>query len=314
MNRLLRILPLILGLSGYVTASDQPVAQPVAATLRPETKVTGEGVFFEQCVTEGLSERIRLCDAPVFGQRLLLPRARIVTLLGEQQSGWILGGSDQVAVSRAARSLEEAELKAMLTAELQKSHVRHRGELEVRCLRAWTPIQVPAEVLTLKVVELPLAGITASFIVRFELRTEREVVGQWQMPLQAQIWNEVWVARSLLARGELLRDADLGKERRDVLTMREAVGASAELPDGIELASSLPQGVILMASHLRLRPLVRRGQVVEAVLQDGGLAVSLKVEALEQGAAGQVIRVRNLQSKREFRGKVANEETVHAIL
>lgn len=314
MNRLLRILPLIFGLSGRVAASDQPAAQPVAATLRPETKVTGEGVFLEQLVMEGLSERIRLCDAPAFGQRLLLPRARITTLLGEKQSGWVLSGSDQVSISRAARPLEEAELKAMLTAELQKSHVRHRGELEIRCLRAWAPIAVPTEALTLKVVELPLAGITASFIVRFELRSEREVVGQWQMPLQAQIWNEVWVARSLVARGELLRDADLGKERRDVLTMREAVGATAELPDGIELASSLPQGTILMASHLRLRPLVRRGQVVEAVLQDGGLAVSLKVEALEQGAAGQVIRVRNLQSKREFRGKVANEETVHAIL
>lgn len=314
MNRLGHIAVLALGLAWSGVAAEPSATTAEPATLRPEAQVTGEGVFLEQLVTDGMAEKVRLCDAPPFGQRLVLPRARLTALLGEKHAGRVWAGAEQVVVTRAGRALEEPELKTLLTAELQRAHVRTRGELQIRCLRPWTPASVPNEPLAVKVVELPLAGVTANFIVRFELRTEHELIGQWQMPLQAQIWNDVWVARSLVPRGELLRDADLSKERRDVMTLREAIGGSAELPEGVEVASSLPQGSVVLASHLRLRPLVRRGQIVEAVLQEGGLAVTLKVEALEHGAAGQVIRVRNLQSRREFRGKVANEETVHAIL
>ena len=60
----------------------------------------------------------------------------------------------------------------------------------------------------------------------------------------------------------------------------------------------------------RQRPVVRRGNVVEAMLEDGNLTISVKVEALEDGIPGQLVRVRNLRTQREFRGKVKNEQTV----
>jgi flagella basal body P-ring formation protein FlgA len=40
------------------------------------------------------------------------------------------------------------------------------------------------------------------------------------------------------------------------------------------------------------------------------LMITLKVEALEDGAAGQVIRVRNPISRRDLRGKVLDEQNV----
>ena len=44
------------------------------------------------------------------------------------------------------------------------------------------------------------------------------------------------------------------------------------------------------------------------------MVLTVKVEVLEDGLPGQTIRVRNLKSKREFRGKVQNEETIHVTL
>ena len=61
---------------------------------------------------------------------------------------------------------------------------------------------------------------------------------------------------------------------------------------------------------MRLRPVLHRGQIVEALVRDGTLTVSLKVEVLENGLPGQIVRVRNVQSRREFRGKVQNEQTI----
>jgi flagellar basal body P-ring formation protein FlgA len=175
-------------------------------------------------------------------------------------------------------------------------------------LRVWRPVLLPDEPLTLKVIELPNAGVSASFIVRFQLSTAREVLGTWQMPLQAKIWRDVWVAKSPLRSGQLLADADIGRERRDVLGLRDLL--PEEPRENLELVESVSAGTPLTSRSVRPKPVVHRGQMVDAQVQDGTLLISLRVEVLENGAPGQNIRVRNVQSRREFRGKVINEQTI----
>ena len=62
------------------------------------------------------------------------------------------------------------------------------------------------------------------------------------------------------------------------------------------------------------RPLIKRGQMVDAIFQDGSLKISLKVESLEDGVLGQTVRVRNPKTRHELNGKVQNEESVSITL
>jgi len=50
--------------------------------------------------------------------------------------------------------------------------------------------------------------------------------------------------------------------------------------------------------------------MVDAIARDDALMISVKAEALEDGVPGQLVRVRNVRSKREFKGKVQDEQTV----
>ena len=50
--------------------------------------------------------------------------------------------------------------------------------------------------------------------------------------------------------------------------------------------------------------------MLDAQIQSGPLTILVKVEALEDGLPGQTVRVRNIKSRREFRGKVKDEETI----
>ena len=79
----------------------------------------------------------------------------------------------------------------------------------------------------------------------------------------------------------------------------------------LELTENIPAGTTLPAHCLRQRPILRRGQTVDAVFRDGSLTISLKVETLEDGALGQTVRVRNLKTNRDLFGKIQNEETMH---
>lgn len=225
------------------------------------------------------------------------------------------GGVLLRAEEPAATTFTETDLHQALTAVLQRDHVRDLGELELTLTRRWATLTVTnTEPVSLQILELPTLGVTANFIVRFALHAGSQSLGAWQMPVTARVWRDVWIARSPLRRGQLLSETDRVRERRDVLTIRDTwSGGTADEPL-CELAESVPAGAPLLQRHVKPRTLVRRGQIIEAVARSGALVVSLKVEALEDGAAGQQVRVRNLQTKREFRGKVENEATVTVAL
>lgn len=312
-----RILRQILLRSGLTLATLLPlVGQTASLSLLPGTSVTGDGIYLEQLLSgeDGSPlPHLRVADAPALGQSLLLTRDQVAALLQKSApelatTNWT--GSAQIRVTRRTRQLGESELKELLTDVLQREHVRQRGELELAFTRPWTAVTIPDESFTLKLLDLPTSGVGASMILRFELRGTRETFGAWSAVTQARVWRDVLVAGGPLKRGQLLAESDVLRERRDLLLSREALDALPRVATALELVENVPAGVPLTARSFRVRPLVFRGQTLEALVQDGALQITTKVEALEDGLPGQFVRVRNPQSRREFRGKVQNESTI----
>lgn len=227
------------------------------------------------------------------------------------------GDSVAAALSRptVSRTVSSNELVLLLTRALQERLDPGQGRLELRLMRPWTPVNVPDEPIDLVVRELPATGLSPQFILRFELRTADRSLGTWQTAVQAHLWREVWVARTTIRRGTPLREAELVRETRDVLTLREPL-ADLDHPAPVELeaADVIPAGAPVLARALRPRPVIRRGQLADAVLQDGALRISLKVEALEDGAPGQIVRVRNPVSRRDLVGRVLDAQTIQVSL
>ena len=81
--------------------------------------------------------------------------------------------------------------------------------------------------LAVGILEPALDHISATCVLRFELRAGRRLVGVWQAPVQARLWREVLVARATLQRSHPLSETDFALERRDVLGLRNVL---AELP------------------------------------------------------------------------------------
>jgi flagella basal body P-ring formation protein FlgA len=209
--------------------------------------------------------------------------------------------------------VDESAIKDLLTSALQQEYVKERGDLELRIARPWNGLAVPDDPLMIKIVEMPSLGVAPHFICRFELLVGGESYGTFQQPLQARIWREVYVARSGLTRGQLLRDADVGLERRDILSLREFMTDAPTDDPFVELRENVQSGNVLTQRSLRLRAVVKRGRMVDALVQDDALTISVKAEVLEDGVPGQLVRLRNLRSKREFRGKVQDEQTVTVV-
>ena len=194
--------------------------------------------------------------------------------------------TNAVAAAPRPRVFDEADLLELLARTLQQDYVKDKGDLELRLARPWVSRTVPDELLAIKVLDLPRSGISSSFIIKFELRTARETLGTWQIAVQARLWREIWIARSMLKRGDLVADADLVHERRDVLALHDSLADFAAGDTTLELAEPLQAGSPLLSRSVKLRPVIHRGQTADALVQDGALSITMKVEALEDGVPG----------------------------
>jgi flagella basal body P-ring formation protein FlgA len=219
-------------------------------------------------------------------------------------------GQSQTNTAPRARMLAGSELCKLLTAKLQQQYVMGDGRLELQLMRSWDALKVPAGPLSLNILEMPNNGLSTYFLVRFELRADGHSLGNWQMPVQAHLWQKIWVARSNLSMGDSLADADVALERRDVLTLHSPLAEFTPGDASLELAESVPAGSPLLARSVKMRPVIYRGQTANAFIHDGALSITMKVEALENGAPGQIIHVRNLESGHRFCGKVLNGQTI----
>jgi flagella basal body P-ring formation protein FlgA len=298
-----------------VVAAGRVSAGSDAWELLPSVAVDASGVYLGQILNNATSTvpTLRLAPSPYWGQTNVLTREEVIQL-GRKQfpaldtTNWT--GPAQVRLTRRTRELLDFQLLELLTGALQREYLREHGELDVRLSAAWTPVSVPDEDLQLKLTQLPTDGLLPTSLIGFDLWAGKERIGSWQVAIQAKVWREVPVARSPLFRGQLLRDADVVMERRDVLSRHEAyVDLSAADPSA-ELCENVAVGQPVVQHCLRLRPIIRRGQIVDAVYQEGSLRISLKVETLEEGAAGQIVRVRNPHTHRDLYGKIQNEDTI----
>jgi flagella basal body P-ring formation protein FlgA len=301
-----------LGLVQFAGADEADVWQ-----LLPQAQVDSSGVFLNQLVippaTSVVLPQIRLASAPNLGQTASFSRDQIADLIRSQAPALIAtnwSGATQVRVSRRTRQLTDYDITDLLTSTLQRKYVNDLGELELHLARPWTPVTVPDEHLTLKVFELPAAGMIPNFVVRCELWNGRERVGDWDLAVQASVWRDIPVAHSALTRGELLKDADVALERRDVLVQRDAFLNFSHADENLQLVENIPAGMPVLNRSVRVRPILQRGQTVDGIYQDGTLSISLKVELLEDGLLGQTVRIRNPKTKRELYGKVQNAQTV----
>jgi flagella basal body P-ring formation protein FlgA len=116
-----------------------------------------------------------------------------------------------------------------------------------------------------------------------------------------------------VAGGKVLAAADLKAVRgvvaqvpfRRLPTLVEVVGARALRP--------LAPGEVIQPSFIAAIPMVRAGQTVTATARVGGVEASLTFIAVDGGAAGDVIRIVNPDTKRTLRARIVSTGLVEVI-
>lgn len=100
-------------------------------------------------------------------------------------------------------------------------------------------------------------------------------------------------ARGNIGEGEVLGDATLAWEWRNLAQLEPGLLVGEEAALGKVAARNVTAGDLLREADVRTAPLVHQGDPVELVLGRGGVEVTLRGIARQDGARDQIISVRN---------------------
>lgn len=130
--------------------------------------------------------------------------------------------------------------------------------------------------------------------------------------VRARISALVAVTAVPVAANRELGEADVTLERRDITQVRDPIGMLDEAL-GQSSRRSLRAGEVLRASQLVAPIAVKRGDAVVMTARQDGIEVSMAGEALDAGARGAVVRVRNSASGQVVRMRVLGAGAVQPI-
>ena len=221
-----------------------------------------------------------------------------------------LGAASALCAAAPSAALTSEKLIAALGRDLT-AHFNLEGDLQLELLRAWTPPTRSAAVWVVSVVEFPSVA-SASMLVRVRLFADGQPVtaaADGALVLRASLWRDAWVARLPLTVGGAFDPAALEVRRVDLFREREVLPAAVGDRSFI-FTRSVAAGRLLTWRDIARRPLVRKGDFVEVSATSGLLLVTMKAQAMENGAQGETVTVRNPVSQKNFSAVVTDENRV----
>jgi len=148
--------------------------------------------------------------------------------------------------------------------------------------------------------------------MRFLARCSDTPGWRYEYVVRARVTAMVAVASAPVAANEALTDAQVTIERRDISNIADPI-TTPEDAVGQMSRRMLRPGDILRSGQLSSPVVVKRGDAVTMSARRDGIEVSTAGEALDAGARGAVVRVRNANSGQVVRMRVAGPGAVEPV-
>jgi flagella basal body P-ring formation protein FlgA len=315
---------LLLALALAMPAPGQAPAPEPTVTCRDHALINGEQIVLAdlaEIVAPNLAmERalgeVTLGPAPQLGQERPVSRALIASRLA--QSGFDarsirFAGPATVTVERDAHVVSRAELEAKARELLPPALGQTTDSLVVESLRFPNQVVLPPGDVTwdlrLNGSRRPTGPISFELIACGDSGEVARVQGMAQVDVAVRLVTLVTDApRGTTITPDMVQTVDGTLRGAPPSALTDAQSAI-----GMMTTQSVRAGSVLTDRAVAPPQLVRRGEVVTVIFESGALRITNRAESLQNGAAGDEVTVRNLQSQRTIQALVTGPRTVRVI-
>lgn len=217
--------------------------------------------------------------------------------LGEDVS---LKTPDNLVVHRTAQVVTSARMEDIFRDHVLKSAPWPEDEITMESIRVPEAVALPEGILRWDIRENGngdyLGNVSATLTFYVDSRKIRRV----PISSRVSITRDVLRAVKRIRRGDLIEGADVSRGRETTMRRNDDILVDPEEVVGKRAARGIRSGSTLTAAMVEDPPVVERGSAVVILAENETLRITTRGEALEDGRRGDRIRVKNLQSGKEF--------------
>jgi flagellar basal body P-ring formation protein FlgA len=142
------------------------------------------------------------------------------------------------------------------------------------------------------------------------IRVDDQVVKNLSIAVEVEALSEMVVALRPLERGEVIGDGDVALRKRDAASGAAKICRDPEQVIGKKVRIAIRENAPVRSDYLEKVPLVKYGQLVTIIAENGSLRVTAAGKTKGAGAEGDSVMVQNLSSKKDVQARVIDSGTV----
>lgn len=126
---------------------------------------------------------------------------------------------------------------------------------------------------------------------------------------QVKRYQNVPVLNKSVKYGEVLTEEMFVIEKRQIMNSRDVI-KKFESISGMQAARFLNAGQVIQLADIKKEQVLKKGQMVKAMVGGADFEVAISAEAQESGSIGDVVKIKNLDSQKVFGAKIVDRGTV----
>ena len=284
-----------------------------AAVLKTRTTLHGPQIYLRDLFEDaGVNADRLLGPGPGPGGRIVVESRQLHAIARQYEVDWQpISHADRAVLEWPGRPLERADVLNAVRAALVAQGAA--PDCDVVIPRFNAPI-------------IPLSGASAPVITQLQFDRDLgrftamlSVTGDGIEPISTRLSGEVAdivelpVAVARLTAGSIAGRDDIRIARVHVTSVHTEVARDPAMVIGMQMKLQMQAGVPIPLSNLMQPTQINRGDAVRLQLQAGGLWLTGQGMALESGAVGDRIRVRNVSSQAVLEAEVIRTGEVRVM-
>lgn len=224
----------------------------------------------------------------------------------------VLAGFFLVSGGEAAGTalLKEKKVHEAVTDFILERTAGSGAEIRVTRIGYTGDLKVPAGKVTFDIVAPQQWEGWGKALLGLIIRVDDKVVRNTSVPVEVEALADLVVAVRPLERGEVIREGDVTLLKRDLSSAPARVCRETAEAVGKKVRVAIRANMPVRSDFLEKVPIVRYGQLVTIVAENGALRVTALGKAKGFGAEGDLVTVQNLGSNKDVQGKILDSGLV----
>lgn len=305
-----RIALLIVGLSVGTVALIAAAQKAAAATIRPETIITGDYIRLGDVFDGVKNAEYVLGPAPQPGKDMILNARTLYKIASALDVDWQPASpTEQVILRREAVIVSQGDISRTLENSIREKGVKEAFTIEYSS--SVTDMMLPADSdATVEVSALRFDPQNDMFRATLVSPSVQNPLKRMDVTGRIERLVSVPVLKNSLKNGDVIGALDI--DYMDVPRHRVAVDTILDEKDLVNLTPRrlIPGGRTIQRNELEQPRMVDRGDAITLVFANGPMTLTIKGKSLQTGAMGDMIRVSNLESNKTLQGTVTGHREV----